>query len=190
MDPNAQQRPDESIAPWLEEQLFRDRVVLLGAPLTSARASHVAAALLTLDSFNAEPVRIQVTATDGDLSAALAVVDAMDAMRSPVHALVPAAAGGAAIAVLAAADRRLAYRHARIQLTEPRASAIAGTADQVAAAAGAHLREVDELIVRLAEVTGQPRSRVENDMSARLTLSAEEALAYGLINEIVGKPRP
>jgi ATP-dependent Clp protease protease subunit len=64
---------------------------------------------------------------------------------------------------------------------------VAGTADEVAAAAGRYLRELEELAVRLAEVTGQPRSRVEDDLSAGRVLSAAEAQEYGLVDEIVGK---
>jgi ATP-dependent Clp protease protease subunit len=59
----------------------------------------------------------------------------------------------------------------------------------VTAAAGQYLRELEELAVRLAEVTGQPRSRVEDDLSAGRILTAEEAREYGLIDEIVG-PAP
>src|SRR5439155_15696419 len=116
-----------------------------------------------------------------------AVVDAIDAMQAPVHAVVTSQVGGAAVAVLAAAQRRVAYRHARIRLAEPRAAALAGTVDEVAAAAGRYLREVEELAVRLAEVTGQARSRIEDDLSSGRILTAEQAREYGLIEEIVGQ---
>ena len=174
--------------PWLEERLFDRRIVMLRGGLTAMTASHVAAALMTLDAASEDPVELHVATLDGELSAAFAIVDAIDAMRAPLHAVVSAQAGGAAVAVLAAAGRRLAYRHARILLTEPRAAVPAATADEVAAAAGEYLRELDELIVRLAEVTGQPRSRVEDDLSAGRVLNAEQAREYGLIDAILGRP--
>jgi ATP-dependent Clp protease, protease subunit len=186
--PTAQPASGDPMAPWLEERLFDRRLVMLRGTLTGPTASHVAAALLTLDALAADPIELHISAVDGDLSAAYAVVDAIDAMRSKVRAVVPSMAGGASIAILAAADRRLAFRHARIRLTEPRASMAAGTADQVTAAAGEYLRELDELVVRLTDVTGQPRSRIENDLAAGRVLSAEEAKEYGLIDEIVGAP--
>jgi ATP-dependent Clp protease protease subunit len=176
----------DGVAPWLAEKLFDRRIVMLNGPLTSGAASQAAAALLTLDALGTEPVQLHLSAPDGDLNAAFAIVDAVDAMRAPLHATVTGEAGGAAVAVLAAADRRLAYRHARIRLAEPRAASVAGTADEVAAAAGRYLRELEELAVRLAEVTGQPRSRVEDDLSAGRVLSAAEAREYGLVDEIVG----
>jgi ATP-dependent Clp protease protease subunit len=64
---------------------------------------------------------------------------------------------------------------------------VTGTADEVTRAAGQHLRELEEVILRLAEVTGQPRSRIEDDLSAGRTLTAQEAVDYGLIDEIAGK---
>ena len=171
---------------WLEERLFDQRIVMLRGPLTGATATSVAAALLTLDATGPEPVQLHVASPGGDLAAAFAVIDAIDAMAAPVHAVVIAQAGGAVIAVLAAAQRRSAYRHARLQLAEPRAAGVTGTADEVARAAGQHLRDLEEVILRLAEVTGQPRSRIEDDLSAGRMLSAGEARDYGLIDEVVG----
>jgi len=181
-------RPDH-LSPWLEERLFDRRIVMLRGPLAPAVASQVAAALLTLDAMGVEPVQLHMSAPDGELTAAFTIVDAIDAMRAPVHAVVTAEAGGAVVAVLAAAERRLAYRHARIRLSEPRSEAVAGTADEVAAAAGQYLRELEEMAVRLADVTGQSRSRVEDDLSAGRILTAEQARDYGLIDEIVGERR-
>jgi ATP-dependent Clp protease protease subunit len=170
---------------WLEERLFDQRIVMLRGHLTAEAATGIAAALLTLDSAGPEAIHLHVSSPGGDLSAALSVVDVMDALAAPVQALVTAEAGGAALAVLAAADQRAAYRHARFKLNEPRAAGVTGTADEVAAAAGQHLRELEEVVVRLAGITGKPRSRIEDDLSAGRRLSAAEALEYGLIGEVV-----
>ena len=56
-----------------------------------------------------------------------------------------------------------------------------------AAAAGQHLRELEEVVLRLVEVTGQTRSRIEDDLSSGRILSADEAREYGLIDTVVGK---
>jgi ATP-dependent Clp protease, protease subunit len=171
---------------WLEERLFDQRIVLLHAPLTGDVASGVAAALLTLDATGPEPVQLHVASSGGEIGAALAVIDVIDTMVAPVHALVTGEAGGAVLAVLAAARRRAAYRHARFRLAEPRAAGVTGTADEVAAAAGRHLRELEEVVLRLVAVTGQLRSRVEDDLAAGRSLTAAEALEYGLIDRVVG----
>jgi ATP-dependent Clp protease protease subunit len=170
---------------WLEERLFDQRIVMIRGQLTNEAATAVSAALLTLDAAGPAPVQLHVASDGGELSAALTVIDVIDTMTAPVHALVTSQASGAVVAVLAAAGKRSAYRHARFKLTEPRAAGVTGTADEVTRAAGQHLRELEEIVLRLVEVTGQSRSRIEDDLSAGRTLSAEEAVAYGLIDEIM-----
>ena len=172
---------------WLEERLFDQRIVMVRGPLTNESASNIAAALLTLEAADPAPVQLHVAGDGGELGAALAVLDVIDAMIAPVHVLVTAQTGGAVVAVLAAAEKRSAYRHARFKLTEPRAAGVTGTADEVTRAAGQHLRELEELVLRLVGVTGQPRSRVEDDLSAGREMTAQQAVDYGLIDEIVGK---
>ncbi|WP_246613513.1 ATP-dependent Clp protease proteolytic subunit [Paractinoplanes bogorensis] len=172
---------------WLEEKLFDQRIVMIRAQLTGEAASGIAAALLTLDAHGPAPVQLHVASPGGELGAALSVIDVIDSMAAPVHAVVTSQAAGAVVAVLAAAERRAAYRHARFKLNEPRSSGVTGTADEVARAAGQHLRELEEITLRLVEVTGQSRSRIEDDMSAGRSLTAQEALDYGLISEILGK---
>jgi ATP-dependent Clp protease, protease subunit len=172
---------------WLEERLFDQRIVMIRGPLTGEGATGIAAALLTLDAAGPAPVQLHVASEGGELVAALSVIDVIDSMAAPVHAVVTGAAGGAVVAVLAAAQKRRAYRHARFRLTEPRASGVTGTADEVARAAGQHLRELEEVILRMVEMTGQSRSRLEDDLSSGRSLTAQEAVEYGLIDEIIGK---
>src|SRR4030095_11812873 len=105
-------------------------------------ATGIAAALLTLDAAGPAPVQLHVASPGGELGAALSIVHAIDSVAAPVHAVVPSEAGGAVLAVLAAAEQRSAYRHARFKLAEPRAAGVTGTADEVAKAGGQHLREL------------------------------------------------
>jgi ATP-dependent Clp protease protease subunit len=177
-------------SPWLDERMFDHRIILVRGRIDAAMANHVAGAILVLGRSGPDPVQLYLSAPDGELAAAFAIVDAIEAGGVAVHAVVTSEVGGAALAVLAAAERRSALAHARIRLTEPRAGTVAGTADEVTAAAGQYLRELEELVVRLAEVTGQPRSRIEDDLAAGRVLSAGEAQAYGLLDEIAGREAP
>jgi ATP-dependent Clp protease protease subunit len=170
--------------------MFDHRIILVRGRIDAAMANHVAGALLVLGRSGPDPVQLYLAAPDGELAAAFAIVDAIEAAGVAVHAVVTSEVGGAALAVLAAASRRSALAHARIRLAEPRVGTLAGTADEVTAAAGRYLRELEELAVRLAEVTGQPRSRIEDDLSAGRILSAGEAQEYGLIDEIAGRDQP
>jgi len=182
--------PGDAAPAWLDERLFDRRMVLIRGRLDAAMANQVAGALLVLDLAGPDPIQLYLSAPDGELAAAFAIVDAIDTVHAPVHAVVTSEAGGAAVAVLAAAQRRIAFKHARIRLAEPRVATVAGTADEVTAAAGRYLRELEEMAVRLADVTGQPRSRIEDDLSAGRTFTAEEAREYGLIDEIAGPAGP
>jgi ATP-dependent Clp protease protease subunit len=175
---------------WLDERMVEQRTILVRGRIDAAVANHVAGVLLLLGRSGPDPVHIHLSAPDGDLGAAFAIADAIEAAGVAVHVVVTSEVGGAALAVLAAAHRRTALAHARIRLAEPRVDPLTGTADEVAAAAGRYLRDLEELAVRLAEVTGQPRSRIEDDLSTGRVLSAPEAQEYGLIDAIAGRDTP
>lgn len=192
---------DAGLPPWLAERLYERRIVFLTGPITAQSAGTAAATLLSLDVLGAgpagfadrdegtrrgeaTPVQLHIAANDGDLDAVLSMIDAIDNLAAPVHAVATAELGRAAIGVYAAATRRLAYPHARFRLAEPNLAGMNGTADDVASAAGRHLRALEDLVVRIAEATGQPRSRVEDDLSTGRLLDATEASEYGLVHEI------
>lgn len=181
---------DPGLAPWLAERLFDRRIVFLRGPLTARSASTAVASLLSLDTRAADPVQLHLAAPDGDLDAAFALIDTIDNLQAPVHAIATAQIGGAAVGVYAVARRRLALPHARFRLAEPRVPGIAGTADDVASAAGRHLQALEDLLVRVAAATGQPRSRVETDFSEVTLLDAEQARGYGLVDEISQRSGP
>jgi ATP-dependent Clp protease protease subunit len=182
-EPQREPRP-EAIAPWLQERLFDRRIVTLAGPVGPADADRVVASLLALDAAGTDPVRLHLNCPDGELTAVFALVDTIDAVEVPVHAVVTGEVGAAALGILAACERRTAYPHARFRLAEPAVGGLAGTADEVAAAAGRHLRALEDLVVRVAEACGRPRSRVEDDFGNGLTLDAAQAVEYGLVEGI------
>ncbi|MGH3655912.1 MAG: ATP-dependent Clp protease proteolytic subunit [Micromonosporaceae bacterium] len=173
--------------PWLQERLFEQRLVMVHGVLTPAAASTVAAQLLALDAAGSSRIRLHLASPDGDLGAAFALVDALDLMRATVLAVVTGEVGGATLAVLAAAKQRTAYPHARFRLAEPRVDEVSGTADQIVGQASQHLQMLEDLILRLVDVTGRSRPQVETDLSDGKLLSAADAVEYGLISEVVGR---
>lgn len=159
--------------------------------LTPDTAASVAAQLLALDATGSSRVQMHLACPDGDLGAVFTLVDTLDLMRATVCAVVTGEIGGAALAVLAAAGQRTAYPHARFRLIEPRVDDISGTADEVVGQASRHLQMLEDLIVRLAEVTGKPRSVIERDLNEGRLLSATQAVEYGLVHDVVGEnPEP
>lgn len=172
---------EPGLPPWLEERLFDRRIVFLRGPITAHNATTASASLLTLDAMGTDPIRLYLAASDGDLDAVLTLIDAIDTMHAPVHALATAEVGGAAVGVYVVAKRRLAYPHARFRLAEPRVAQVTGDATSTA---GRQLRGLEDLVVRVATATGQPRSQVEADFSTGRWLNVTEAQAYGLVDEV------
>src|SRR5262245_47905644 len=107
-EPGPQRPPSvpELGAGWLDERMFDRRIVLVRGRIDAGVASHVAGALLVLGLANPDPIQLYLSSPDGELPAAFTIVDAIDAVPAPVHAVVTSEVGGAALAVLAAADRR------------------------------------------------------------------------------------
>jgi len=168
---------------WLRERLFERRIVLLTGPLDAALAAQVAAQLTALDTPDADPVTLHIDSADGDLAAAFAVMDAIDALGVAVHALCRGQVGGPSLGVVAAAAHRTAMAHARFRLAQPR-TRFSGTPDAIAAQSREQQDLMWRLHARLARATGRPAEEIAEDLRRGRYLDAREALAYGLIDEI------
>lgn len=173
--------------PWLEERLFEQRIVLLQGRITPALATRTSAALLTLDATGSNRVRLHLASPDGELGAVFALIDTLDLMRVSVHLTVTGEVGGAALGVLTAVAKRAAFPHARFHLAEPRVDEMAGTADEILGETSRHLRELEDLVLRLVKLTGRTRAQLERDLADQRRMSAAEAREYGLIDEVVGE---
>src|SRR5262245_50299544 len=75
-------------APWLDERMFDHRIVLVRGRIDAAMANHVVGALLVLGRSGPDPVQLFLSAPDGELAAAFAIVDAIETAGVPVHAVV------------------------------------------------------------------------------------------------------
>lgn len=172
---------------WLRERLLEQRVVLIQGHLDNETATSLSAQILSLDAAGTRPVQLRLDSPDGDLTAALALVDTFDALVAPVHLVAAGEVGGASLALLTAADHRAGQPHARFRLGEPRTD-MQGSAGEVMARASQYLQMLDTLIVRLSELTGKPRHQIETDLCTGRYLTAAEAKEYGLL-ETVHHPR-
>ncbi|HSE09211.1 MAG TPA: ATP-dependent Clp protease proteolytic subunit [Nocardioidaceae bacterium] len=167
------------------DRLLAQRVVTMSGRLDDATADHVTRQLLLLGRDDPEsPISLHLSCSDSELGAALALADAVDLAGAPVHAVVHGTLRGPAVAVLCAATRRAAHRHALVVLSLPEVSG-AGTAARLASLAEQHEQQVAQLCGRIAEVTGRPVDSVGSDLETGRLLSAEQAMDYGLVDEIV-----
>ena len=185
--PSENATPGEQPA-WLQERLFGQRAVFLTGPLDDATATRVAAELMMLDATGPEPIQLYLGCPDGTLEAALTLMDTLDLLRAPVRAQCLGQLGGPPVGVLAVADTRVAAPHTTVRLSQPRTS-VDGTPDQVASRSEQHLALARRFHERLAQATGQSAERIADDLRAGRYLDAEEARAYGLLDEIAERRR-
>lgn len=170
----------------LRERLLEQRVVMAHGHLDDAMATLLCAQLLTLDADSADraaPIRLHLQSLTADLQAALTVMDAIDTVGVPLHAFARGHLTGPALGVLAVAGRRIAYPNAGFLLSEPQAT-LEGTAADLATRQRRLEGMLDSLYFRLADVTGREVDDIRDDARRGRFLSAEDAVAYGLVHEV------
>ena len=166
----------------LYERLLEQRIVLASGFLDDAAATRLSAQLLTLDAEGDSPIRLEWQNLEADLSAALTVMGVLDVLRAELQAFASGETGGAALGVLASCPRRVAYPNASFTLSEPKLQ-FGGTVTAVTAREQQARRMVDSLFYRIAEATGRGAEDVREDARRGRTLTAAEAIGYGLIHE-------
>lgn len=170
----------------LRERLLEQRVVMAHGHLDDAMATLLCAQLLTLDADSADraaPIRLHLQSLTADLQAALTVMDAIDTVGVPLHAFARGHLTGPAVGVFAAAGRRIAYPNAGFLLSEPQTT-FEGTAADLATGQRRLEAMLDSLYFRLAEVTGHEVDEIRDDTRRGRFLSADDAVAYGLVHEV------
>lgn len=174
-------------AGWLAERLVERRLLALAGELDLDAANRMVAELALLDASGDEPVTLRLSGLSADLDSALTVLDAVDMMGVEVHATCLGTITGAAVAILAVADRRTAGPHATVALREPRtrhhiAGHVAGP--DLPAHADHHKHRLRGLQERIATACHRPVDAVIADMRAGRLLDAEQARDYGLIDSL------
>ncbi len=171
-------------------RLLMDRIIFLGTPINDDVANVVISQLLFLESDNpGKDVNLYINSPGGSVSAGLAIYDTIQSMSSPVNTLCMGMAASMGCFLLAGGrkGRRSALPHARIMMHQPSGGA-QGTAADIEVAA----REILYLRARMNEImarhTGQPVERIERDFDRDYYMSAEEAKAYGIIDNVITAP--
>jgi ATP-dependent Clp protease, protease subunit len=170
-----------------EYGLLERRTVLLLGPLTHDAATRAAAQVMALDADGEGEIALHVSCQDGELLAALMLAETVDLAASPVIATAKGLIAGVALAPFAAADRRMASSRATFRLSEPTLS-LEGAASDLTARAEELLSHVGRLRAWIAEATGRSPATVAEDMERGRLLDADDALDYGLLDEILSGP--
>lgn len=170
--------------------LLTERIVYLGTAIDSGVANVLIAQLLHLGAENSErDIQLYINCDGGDPSAMLAVFDTMEHVHSEVATTCVGQAIGVGAALLAAGapGKRLILPHARVVLHQP-AGQGRGAIPDLIIQADELVRVRDQVEELLASHTGQPASRLRVDTDRDRVFSAAEAVAYGLVDEVI-EPR-
>lgn len=171
----------------LATRLLHQRIVLIGSAIDDVVAHRVTSQLLLLSAEDpAGDISLYVNSPGGSISAGLAVYDTMQFVPNAVSTVAVGFAGSTGQFLLAAGTRGKRYTlpHARVMMHQP-AGGVGGTTSDVVTQAE-HLRHVKDLMLRLqSEHTGQPVEAIAADSERDRWFTAEQALAYGMIDKIV-----
>jgi ATP-dependent Clp protease protease subunit len=171
-------------------RLLMDRIVFMGTPVTDDVANIVIAQLLFLAADNPErDIHLYINSPGGSVSAGLAIYDTMQFIKSPVNTICMGMAASMGCFLLAGGTKgkRSALPHSRIMMHQPSGGAQGTAADiEVQAKEILYLRsKMNEL---MSKHTGRPVEQIERDFDRDRFMSAEEAKAYGIIDNIVSVP--
>nr|MDD3719934.1 ATP-dependent Clp protease proteolytic subunit [Candidatus Gracilibacteria bacterium] len=168
-------------------RLLEDRIIFLGDAIDSTVANTVIAQLLFLEKQDPKaPITMYVNSPGGHVTAGLAIYDVMQYVKCPVHtvSIGLSASMGSIILAGGTKGKRFALPHSEIMIHQPLGGA-EGQATDIKIAAEHIIRTGNRLYKILAKHTGKSLEQVEKDCDRDNFMTAEEALAYGLIDKII-----
>jgi ATP-dependent Clp protease protease subunit len=167
-------------------RLLMDRIVFLGAGVNDEVANIIIAQLLFLDADNPEKdIYMYINSPGGHVHSGMAIYDTMQHLRAPVNTICMgmAASMGAFLLATGTKGKRAALPHSRIMIHQPSGGS-QGTASDIEIAAREVLHTRTTMNRLMAQHTGQPVEVIERDTDRDRYMSAEEAKAYGIIDQI------
>ena len=172
-------------------RLLKDRIIFLSGEIDDVTANLVVAQMLFLEMEDPDKeINLYINSPGGSVTAGMAIYDTMQYLRCPVSTLCigMAASMGAFLLSAGAKGMRRILPNAEVMIHQPLGGA-QGQATDIAIHAEYIMKIKKKLNTILAQRTGQPLEKVEADTERDHFLSAEEALAYGIVDEIVAPRR-
>ena len=170
-------------------RLLRERVIFLVGPVNDHTANLVVAQLLFLESENPDKdISLYINSPGGSVSAGMAIFDTMNFIKPQVSTLCTgmAASMGAFLLAAGAKGKRFSLPNSKVMIHQP-LGGTPGQATEIEIAAREIIKTRERLNQMLSEATGQPLSRIEQDTERDYYLTAEEAKAYGLVDDVIAK---
>ncbi|MBU6227662.1 MAG: ATP-dependent Clp protease proteolytic subunit [Acidobacteria bacterium] len=172
----------------LYSRLLKENIIFLGTPIDDTIANLICAQLIHLESENPDKdINIYINSPGGDITALFAIYDTMQFIKNDIATICLGQAASAAAVLLAAGTKgkRLALPHSRVLLHQPYGQVGYAQVTDLEIAAREILRMRDLLEEILANHTGQPIDRIHTDTDRDFVMEAPEALAYGIIDDII-----
>ncbi|MBI2855684.1 MAG: ATP-dependent Clp protease proteolytic subunit [Chloroflexi bacterium] len=170
--------------------LLRERIVFLGMPISDQVANLIIAQLLYLEREDPEKdISLYINSPGGVISAGLAIYDTMQLIKPAVSTICVGLAASMATVLLCsgAKGKRFPLPNSTIHLHQPMGGA-QGQAADIEIAAREILRMQDMIRLIISTHTGQPYDKVARDTDRDYYLNADQALEYGIVDEILSKP--
>ncbi|MFH1048396.1 MAG: ATP-dependent Clp protease proteolytic subunit [Patescibacteria group bacterium] len=167
-------------------RLLKDRIIFLGLPIDDSVANTVIAQLLFLDSQGEGDIHLYINSPGGSVTAALAIYDTIQYLKSNVSTICIGIAASAAAILLAsgAKGKRFVLPNSEVLIHQVMGGA-SGQAVDIAIASRHILHVKDRINQILAKHTGQKIEKIEKDTDRDFFMTAEEAKAYGIVDKII-----
>jgi ATP-dependent Clp protease, protease subunit len=169
-------------------KLFEDRIIFLGTPISDDIANAVMAQLLCLQSMDPErDISIYINSPGGSFTALTAIYDTMRYIKPDIQTVCLGQAASAAAILLAAGTngKRLALPNSRILIHQPYTEGTYGQASDIEIQANEILRMRALLEQMIADNTGKDVAEVGRDIERDKILTAEQAVEYGLVDQVL-----
>ena len=167
--------------------LLKNRIVFVGTPISDQTANLIVAQLLYLSNDDADaPIQMYINSPGGQIYAGLAIYDTMQMISNPINtvAVGVTASFGTVLLTAGTPGQRYALPHSTVHLHQPLGGA-QGQATDIEIQANEILRLRSTLNSILAHHTGQPEEKVKDDTERDYWLSAQDAVAYGLVDKVL-----
>ncbi|MFZ3170589.1 MAG: ATP-dependent Clp endopeptidase proteolytic subunit ClpP [Carboxydocellales bacterium] len=168
-------------------RLLKDRIIFIGGPIDDHVANLVIAQLLFLEAEDPDKdIQLYINSPGGVVTAGMAIYDTMQYIKSDVSTIClgQAASMGSFLLTAGAKGKRFSLPFARIMIHQP-LGGVQGQATEIEIHAKEILRMKKELNTLLSKHTGQPLEKIAQDTERDFFLSAEEAKAYGIVDEVI-----
>ena len=178
------------LAKEIAESFIKARKIFLWSPVDDAAAEKIVKQFIYLDSQNHDDIYFYINSPGGVISSGLAIIDAMQAVKSDVVTIVcgQAASMGAVLLAAGKKGKRYSWKSSRVMIHQPLISGhMYGPATDIEIQAEEMLRIRTSLNKFLSDATGKSMEQIENDTDRDRFMTAEEAKEYGMVDIIENK---